>query len=104
MSTSYIRSTTNPSVGKMERSHWLYMDPYHVQTSGPTCTRVLRPLHPCQDEQDLSIQDHVIQPQGLPKWAQHESKNNIIQGQPTEPWITRPNCWPNSCLDQKIQM
>ena len=60
--------------------------------------------HPSQDHQDLSIQDHVVQPQGLPKWARLESKNNIIQGQPTEPWIIRPSCWPNSCLDQKIQM
>ena len=32
MSTSYMRSTTNLFVGKMERSHWLYMDPDHVQT------------------------------------------------------------------------
>ena len=39
-----------------------------------------------------------------PEWARHESKNNIIQGQPTVPWIIRPSCWPNSCLDQKIQM
>ena len=60
--------------------------------------QVLRPQHPCQDDYDLSTQ-----PQGLPKWAQHESKN-IIQGQPTVPWIKRPSCWPNSCLDQKIQM
>ena len=26
------------------------------------------------------------------------------QGQPTVPWIIRPNCWPNFFLDQKIQM
>ena len=26
------------------------------------------------------------------------------QGQPTVPWIIRPNCWPNFCRDQKIQM
>ena len=38
-----------------------------------------------------------------PELALHESKN-IIQGQPTVPWIKRPSCWPNSCLDQKIQM
>ena len=30
MSTSYMRSTTNPFLGKMERSHWLYRDPDHV--------------------------------------------------------------------------
>ena len=69
-------------------------------------TLVRRPteprLHPSQDDQELSI--HVVQPQGLPKWARHESKDNIIQGQPTVPWIIRPSCWPNSCLDQKIQM
>ena len=44
-----------------------------------------------------------LRPEYLPKWAQHESKN-IIQGQPTVPWIKRPSCWPNFCLDQKIQM
>ena len=33
-----------------------------------------------------------------------ELSNNIIQGQPTVPWIIRPNCWPNFCLDQKMQM
>ena len=108
MSTSYMRSTTNPFVGKMERSHWLYMDPDHVQNQGPTRTLVRRPtelrLHPCHNDQDLSIQDHVVQPQGLPKWARLESRNNIIQGQPTVPCIIRPSCWPNSCLDQKIQM
>ena len=46
-------------------------------------------------------QEHVVQPQGLPKWARLELRNNIIQGQPTVPWIIRPNCWPNSCLDQR---
>ena len=51
-----------------------------------------------------SIQEHVVQPQGLPKWARLELRNNIIQGQPTVPWIIRLNCWPNFCLDQKIQM
>ena len=40
----------------------------------------------------------------LPKWARLESKKNIIQGQPTVPWIIPPSFWPNSCLDQKIQM
>ena len=43
-------------------------------------------------------------PQGLPKSARLELRNNIIQGQSTVPWIIRPNCWPNFCLDQKIQM
>ena len=60
--------------------------------------------HPCQDDRDPSIQEHVVQPQGLPKWARLELRDNIIQGQPTVPWIIRPNCWPNFCLDQKIQM
>ena len=58
----------------------------------------------CQDDQDLSIHEHVVQPQGLRKWARLELRNNIIQGQPTVPWNIRPSCWPNSCLDQKIQM
>ena len=74
------------------------MDPDYVQILGPTLTQVPHPQHPCQGDYDLSTQ-----PQGLPKWAQHESKNTI-QGQPTVPWIKRPSCWPNSCLDQKIQM
>ena len=49
------------------------------------------------------MQEHFLQPQGPPKWARLEFRNNIIQGQPTVPWIIRPNCWPNFCLDQKIQ-
>ena len=47
-----MRSTINPSVGKMERSPWLYMDPDHVQIKGPTHTLVPRPQHPCQDDYD----------------------------------------------------
>ena len=39
-----------------------------------------------------------------PKVGRLVLRNNIIQGQPTVPWIIRPNCWPNFCLDQKIQM
>ena len=108
MNTSSMRSTTNPFVGKMERSHWQYEDPDHVQTWGPTRTLARRPteprLNPCKDDQDLSIQEHVVQPQGLPKWARLELKNSIIQGQLTVPWIIRPNCWPNFFPDQKIQM
>ena len=103
-----MRSTTNPFMEKMERNHWQYTDPDHVQTQGPTRTLTRRPTeprqHPCQGDRDPSIQEHVVQPQGLPKWARLELRNNIIQGQPTVPWIIRPNCWPNFCLDQKIQM
>ena len=107
MNTSSMRSTTNPFVEKMERSHWQYMDPDHVQTQGPTRTLARRPTeprqHPCQDDRDPSIQEHVVQPQGLLKWARLGLRNNTIQGQPTVPWIIRPNCWPNFCLHQKIQ-
>ena len=108
MNTSSMRSTTNPFVEKMGRSHWQYTDPDQVQTQGPTRTLARLPTeprqHPCQDDRDPSIQEHVVQRQGLPKWARLEFKNNIIQGQPTVPWIIQPNCWPNFFLDQKIQM
>ena len=32
------RSTTSPSEGKMERSHWKPWDPHHTQTWGPAIT------------------------------------------------------------------
>ena len=70
--------------------------------SGPLPTEPRQ--HPCQDDRDQRIQEHLVQPKGLPKWARLELRNSIIQGQPTVPWIIRPNCWPNFCLDQKIQM
>ena len=33
--------------------------------SGPPPTEPRQ--HPCQDDRDLSIQEHVVQPRGLPK-------------------------------------
>ena len=71
MNTSSMRSITNPFVEKTGRSHWQYTDLDHVQTSGPRCTLARRPSeprqHPCQDDRDPSIQEHVVQPRGLPK-------------------------------------
>ena len=42
--------------------------------------------------------------QRAPEVSRLELRNNIMQGQPTVPWTIRPNCWPNFCLDRKIQM
>ena len=64
MNTSSMRSTTNPFVEKMERNHWHDTDADHVQTKGPTRSLAHRPTeprqHPCQEDRNPSIQEHVV--------------------------------------------
>ena len=85
----------------MKMDEYIMHEEYYKSIRGEDGEEPLA-VHGSRPRTDLGSYAHSGPPStaSLPK---HESKN-IIQGQPTVPWIKRPSCWPNSCLDQKIQM